>query len=30
MAQKNRNIETVKLGGLELKDRLVGVQRVTK
>ena len=30
MAQKNRNIETVKPGGLELKDRLVGVQRVTK
>ena len=30
MAQKNRNIATVKPGGLELKDRLVGVQRVTK
>jgi len=25
-----KNIETVKPGGLELKDRLVGVQRVTK
>lgn len=25
-----KNVETVKPGGLELKDRLVGVQRVTK
>ena len=30
MSQNNKNIETVKPGGLELKDRLVGVQRVTK
>ncbi len=30
MYQKYRNVEVVKPGGLELKDRLVGVQRVTK
>ncbi|MEM1338312.1 MAG: 30S ribosomal protein S5 [Bacteroidota bacterium] len=30
MYQKYKNVETVKPGGLELKDRLVGVQRVTK
>lgn len=30
MYQNYRNVETVKPGGLELKDRLVGVQRVTK
>lgn len=30
MFQKYSNIERVKPGGLELKDRLVGVQRVTK
>ncbi|KQC32944.1 MULTISPECIES: 30S ribosomal protein S5 [Nonlabens] len=30
MYQKYKNIETVKPGGLDLKDRLVGVQRVTK
>lgn len=30
MFQKYKNVETVKPGGLELKDRLVGVQRVTK
>ncbi len=30
MYQKYKNIELVKPGGLELKDRLVGVQRVTK
>ena len=30
MYQKYKNAETVKPGGLELKDRLVGVQRVTK
>lgn len=30
MYQKYRNVELVKPGGLELKDRLVGVQRVTK
>lgn len=30
MYQNYKNAETVKPGGLELKDRLVGVQRVTK
>ncbi|MUH35667.1 30S ribosomal protein S5 [Zobellia amurskyensis] len=30
MYQKYKNVETVKPGGLELKDRLVGIQRVTK
>ena len=30
MYQKYRNVEYVKPSGLELKDRLVGVQRVTK
>ena len=30
MFQKYKNVETVKPGGLDLKDRLVGVQRVTK
>ena len=30
MYQKYKNVETVKPGGLDLKDRLVGVQRVTK
>ena len=30
MYQKYKNVETVKPSGLELKDRLVGVQRVTK
>ncbi|WP_046745090.1 30S ribosomal protein S5 [Kordia zhangzhouensis] len=30
MYQKYKNAELVKPGGLELKDRLVGVQRVTK
>ena len=30
MYQNYKNEETVKPGGLELKDRLVGVQRVTK
>ncbi|WP_190809618.1 30S ribosomal protein S5 [Flagellimonas sp. S3867] len=30
MYQKYKNVEVVKPGGLELKDRLVGVQRVTK
>ena len=30
MYQNYKNTETVKPGGLELKDRLVGVQRVTK
>ena len=30
MYQNYKNIEFVKPGGLELKDRLVGVQRVTK
>ena len=30
MYQKYKNVETVKPGGLELKDRLVGEQRVTK
>ena len=30
MLQNYRNVELVKPGGLELKDRLVGVQRVTK
>lgn len=30
MYQNYRNVEIVKPGGLELKDRLVGVQRVTK
>ena len=30
MYQKYKNIEFVKPGGLDLKDRLVGVQRVTK
>ncbi|AKA34412.1 MAG: 30S ribosomal protein S5 [Muricauda sp.] len=30
MYQKYKNVEIVKPGGLELKDRLVGVQRVTK
>ena len=30
MYQKYKNIETVKPGGLDLKDKLVGVQRVTK
>jgi len=29
MYQNYKNVETVKPGGLELKDRLVGVQRVT-
>ena len=30
MYQNYKNVEIVKPGGLELKDRLVGVQRVTK
>ena len=30
MYQNYKNIELVKPGGLDLKDRLVGVQRVTK
>ncbi|MCM4168523.1 30S ribosomal protein S5 [Arenibacter antarcticus] len=30
MYQKYKNVETVKPGGLELKDKLVGIQRVTK
>ena len=30
MYQNYKNVETVKPGGLELEDRLVGVQRVTK
>ncbi|WP_298791420.1 30S ribosomal protein S5 [uncultured Allomuricauda sp.] len=30
MYQKYKNVEIVKPGGLDLKDRLVGVQRVTK
>ena len=30
MYQNYKNIEFVKPGGLDLKDRLVGVQRVTK
>ncbi len=30
MLQNYRNVERVKPGGLELKDRLVGIQRVTK
>ncbi|MDP5078544.1 MAG: 30S ribosomal protein S5 [Nonlabens sp.] len=30
MYQNYKNVEVVKPGGLELKDRLVGVQRVTK
>ncbi|TRZ44217.1 30S ribosomal protein S5 [Robertkochia solimangrovi] len=30
MYQEYKNVELVKPGGLELKDRLVGVQRVTK
>ena len=30
MYQKYKNVETVKPRGLELKDRLIGVQRVTK
>ena len=30
MYGKYKNVEFVKPGGLELKDRLVGVQRVTK
>ena len=30
MFQKYKNIETVKPSGLDLKDRLVGIQRVTK
>ena len=30
MYQNYKNVETVKPGGFELKDRLVGVQRVTK
>ena len=30
MYQNYKNVEFVKPGGLELKDRLVGVQRVTK
>ena len=30
MYGKYKNVELVKPGGLELKDRLVGVQRVTK
>ena len=30
MLQNYKNVELVKPGGLELKDRLVGVQRVTK
>jgi len=30
MYQKYKNVELVKPGGLDLKDRLVGVQRVTK
>ena len=30
MYEKYKNVEKVKPGGLELKDSLVGVQRVTK
>ncbi|MBF4986405.1 30S ribosomal protein S5, partial [Nonlabens mediterrranea] len=30
MYQKYKNVELVKPSGLDLKDRLVGVQRVTK
>ena len=30
MYQNYKNVELVKPSGLELKDRLVGVQRVTK
>jgi small subunit ribosomal protein S5 len=30
MYQKYKSVQTVKPGGLELKDKLVGVQRVTK
>lgn len=30
MYAKYKNVETVKPGGLDLKDRLVGIQRVTK
>jgi small subunit ribosomal protein S5 len=30
MYQDYKNVEFVKPGGLDLKDRLVGVQRVTK
>ena len=30
MFQKYKNVETVKPGGLDLKDKLVGIQRVTK
>ena len=30
MLQNYKNVELVKPGGLDLKDRLVGVQRVTK
>ena len=30
MYQKYKNVETVKPGGLDLKDKLVGIQRVTK
>lgn len=30
MFHKYKNVETVKPGGLDLKDKLVGVQRVTK
>jgi len=30
MYQDYKNVELVKPGGLDLKDRLVGVQRVTK
>jgi len=30
MLQNYKNVERVKPGGLELKDRLVGIQRVTK
>jgi len=30
MYQDYNNVEFVKPGGLDLKDRLVGVQRVTK
>jgi small subunit ribosomal protein S5 len=30
MQQKSVNMEGIKPAGLELKDRLVGVQRVTK
>ncbi|MDP2058639.1 MAG: 30S ribosomal protein S5, partial [Flavobacteriaceae bacterium] len=30
MLDKYKNVEHVKPSGIELKDRLVGVQRVTK